>query len=83
MPSHRIHRLVDKIFLGREFKDVHRDLDEPAKWLGKRHRILRHDPIYVFLRFAPDWERVASGLLHIAADMAERRLRYRKRGRRP
>jgi len=79
MPPHRIHKKIDRIFLGKEYPDVHRDMDEPAKWLGKRHRILRHDPVYVFLRFAPDWNRVASGLLHIAADMAERGLRKWKR----
>jgi len=79
MPSHRIHKLVDKIFLGREYPDVHRDLDEPAKWLGKRHRILRHDPLYVFLRYHNNPKKMISGLLHIITDLAEYKIKKRRR----
>jgi len=68
MPRHRIHRLIDRAVLGREYPDVHRWMDEPYKILGKRHRVLRHSPLEVILRFYPDTDRVISGLLHIALD---------------
>jgi len=32
MPKHKIHRYIDKLFLGREFPHVHRWMDEPYKF---------------------------------------------------
>ena len=54
-------------------------MDEPYKWLGKKHRVLRHDPITLMIKYYDDPERLASGLLHVIADRVESRVRRRKR----
>jgi hypothetical protein len=43
-------------------------MDEPYKWLGRKHRVLRHDLITLMIKYYDDPERLASGLLHIIAD---------------
>ena len=42
-------------------------IDEPYRWLGKKHRISRHDPFILFVKYGFS-ERFVSGLLHIVAD---------------
>ena len=74
---HREHVAVDRLVLGRPYRDVHRWMDEPFRWLGPRHRALRHDPLTLLLRYGLSGE-LASGLLHIVADRASSR-----RARRP
>jgi hypothetical protein len=70
VPSWRLHRLVDKIVLGREYPEVHRALDLPYLWLGPKHRILFHDPITAtMMGYAIAGPRGAlSALLHITLD---------------
>ena len=95
MPRHRVHRLIDRLFLCREYGWVHRFMDEPWEWAGPRHRRYRHDlrTVLLILAITGDAKAAMSALLHIAADRAEssmRRLRrkskrgnpYRKRRRR-
>jgi len=77
--KHRQHRALDKLLLGREYGDVHEWMDEPAKWLGPRHRILRHSPLEILLKYSNDPDRLASALLHILADKADSRVRSRRR----
>jgi len=67
MPNHEIHRYIDKLFLGRKFPHVHHRIDEPYKSLGRKHRILRHSPHEVILKYGLSDEAL-SGLLHIYAD---------------
>jgi hypothetical protein len=67
VPKHKIHRYIDRFFLGKEFPHVHRWIDEPYKYLGRKHRILRHTPQEVILKFGFSDEAL-SGLLHILAD---------------
>jgi hypothetical protein len=79
LPSHRVHRFIDMVFLGRAYPHVHRWMDEPA-WttsLGKRHRILRHDLLSLLARFGVS-EELLSGLLHILADMVESKVKASK-----
>ena len=45
MPSRRIHRLTSRLLLGRAFDQVHKLLDGPVKHLGRKHRLLYHDPL--------------------------------------
>jgi hypothetical protein len=70
VPSWRLHRLVDKIVLGREYPEVHRALDLPYLWLGPKHRILFHDPVTAtllgFMIAGPGG--ALSALLHITLD---------------
>jgi hypothetical protein len=82
LPSHRVHRFIDVVFLGRAYPHVHRWMDEPA-WttsLGKRHRILRHDVLSLLARFGVS-EELLSGLLHILADSVESRVKALKRNK--
>ena len=70
MPKHSIHRLVDKALLGKEYPQVHRYMDEPAKYLGARHRIARHNLATALLLFAryKDPKAFMSSVLHTALD---------------
>jgi hypothetical protein len=44
MPSHKIHRLIDRLVLGKEMEIVHLIKDHPYKlWPGKKHREWLHD----------------------------------------
>jgi len=81
MPSHRVHRAIDRLVLGRELPHVHRFKDKPYKVLGRRHRVVFHDPdtnIILGLLFGP--EAMVSGFLHDLADQAESLARKRRRG---
>lgn len=73
--KHREHRALDRLLLGREYEDVHAWMDEPAKWLGPRHRVLRHSPIEVLMKYHDDPARLASALLHILADKADSKIK--------
>jgi hypothetical protein len=56
-------------------------MDEPARFLGERHRSLRHTPLEVLLKYWDSPEKALSGLLHILADKAESEVRGRRRCR--
>ena len=43
MPSHRIHCYVDRMLFGRSFWKLHREIDMPYLFLGRKHRVLFHD----------------------------------------
>jgi len=43
MPSHKVHLLIDRIVLGREYPHVHKWKDKPAARLGWAHRKERHN----------------------------------------
>jgi len=79
VPEHRIHRWVDRLFLSKEREDVHAWMDEPYKWLKARHRVLRHDPFTLFLKYHDDPEGLLAGLLHIATDFGVSK--FNKRGK--
>lgn len=76
---------MDKLLLGREFPDVHLWMDEPYRWLGKRHRILRHDTLSVLIKYCDDPVRLTSALLHIACDKADtsRKRRFKPKKLKP
>ena len=71
---HREHVALDKIVFGRSFRHVHRWMDEPYKWLGPRHRIVRHDPLTLLAKYGLGDEFLA-GVLHIIADASSSRRR--------
>jgi len=64
MSSHGIHRLIDKLFLGKEFPHVHKWIDESYKYLGRKHRLLRHTLKKIFIKYGFSDE-VISGLLYV------------------
>ena len=67
MPSHRVHRAVNKLLLGKEYEDVNIWMDAPYRYLGSRHRVLRHTPEEVIAKYGFT-ERALAGLIHIALD---------------
>lgn len=82
MPSHKLHRLLDRVVLGREYPWVHKLMDSPALLLGKKHRVLFHDPQTALLiaLLSCDPKAGLSCLLHQWLDNLDSRLRHgRKR----
>lgn len=82
MPSHKTHRAVDRLLLGREYEDVHAWMDEPFRWLGPKHRILRHDPLSIAVRYWNDPNRALSAFLHIVTDGVSSRCPHQRTRRR-
>jgi hypothetical protein len=80
MPDHKTHHLVCKLILGKARPDVDRFIDEPYRWLKSRHRILRHDPVTLFLKYHNDPEGFFAGLLHILTDFGVSEVKRRERG---
>jgi len=70
MPGRRIHRYTSKLMLGKPYDEVHAVLDRPVKYLGGKHRVLRHDPAEAALigyRIAGA-EGALAALLHVTVD---------------
>ena len=70
MPGRDVHRLISKMITGYECDKTHAAIDWPAKYLGRGHRILFHDPISAFVigYFCNGPEGAVSGVTHILAD---------------
>ena len=82
MPSWRIHRLIDRIFLGKELQDVHEFLDIPGTIINgdiRGHRkVWGHSPEYILLTYLltkGDIDKTLGAWLHIELD---KRLNYKK-----
>jgi len=82
MPSHRTHKLIDRIFLGRPYDSVHKWMDEPVKYLGPRHRILRHSIPEILAKYWNDPERLMSAYLHLVTDFSHSEVKKKIRRRR-
>ena len=70
MPERRIHRYTSRLLFGKPYDEVHRVLDRPVKYLGRKHRILRHAPgeaALIGYRIA-GVEGALAALLHVAVD---------------
>ena len=76
MPSWKVHKWIDKLFLGKEFPDVHRFLDEIGTILNKGyikgHRTKwGHTPEFITLVYIlsnGDIDRTLSAWLHQIVD---------------
>jgi len=79
MPSHKIHRMISKLVLGKDYRKLHKYLDMPFLVFGKRHRILFHDLLTVAMLQKVDPKLGAAAALHILLDSLERKGRMRKR----
>ena len=71
MPSHRIHKALDRLVFGEEFKDVHRFLDS-LSFIGGRHRKYPPHDILSLLLYTRDPRKLISGYLHILLDSLEK-----------
>jgi hypothetical protein len=71
MPTHKVHKLVNKLVLKKEHEDVNLLLDYPYKWLKGGHRVLFHDekttPLAVYL-ITKDKDKALAAYLHIMLD---------------
>jgi len=54
--------------LGSSHDDVNKLMDLPAHILGKKHRVLLHDPISAFIMFGRKPEKFEAAILHILVD---------------
>lgn len=45
LPGIEAHCYVDRVFFGRSYRKIHREMDKPFKKLRQCHRILFHDPV--------------------------------------
>lgn len=43
MPGWQVHDFMDRSLFGRSYGKVHRKMDEPCFYLGRKHRVLFHD----------------------------------------
>ena len=68
MPSHKVHRAICKLILGKAHPDVDKIMDLPALILHKDHRRYFHDPLSVFILFGKNPEKFRAALLHILVD---------------
>lgn len=76
MPSWKVHKWIDKLFLGKEHEDVHKFLDQIGVILNKGyfkgHRSKwGHTPEYVILVYLltkGDVDKTLSAMLHQALD---------------
>jgi len=72
IPSRRVRRYVSRLLLGNSFDKVHRVIDLPYGFLGKKHRILLHDPISAVLiasTTSTDEYAFFAGLAYVAVDV--------------
>ena len=70
MPSREVHRLISRIITGYDCDKTHAAIDWPYKYLGRKHRILFHDPVSAaIIGYLNDGEEGAiSGIAHVVAD---------------
>jgi len=72
MVSHKEHRQLCKLLLGKSREDIHRLLDFPYRVLGPRHRILLHTPLVAaVIALSGDPEGGKAALIHILQDRAQ------------
>lgn len=67
MPSRKAHETINKLLLGNKYVKVNEWIDEPVKWLGPHHRVLRHSPLDLLVQFGWSPELFA-GLVHLGSD---------------
>jgi len=70
MPSRYIHKKISKILTGKSCESTHMLIDYPVKFLGKKHRVLFHDPLSVVAigYLTNGLEGIYSGFLHVSVD---------------
>jgi len=81
MPSRKIHRMIDRIILGKDYDWLHKLIDYPSVFLGPKHRILFHsprDPIITYL-LTNDLDAALSHYLHILTDKAVTKAKKKKK----
>jgi hypothetical protein len=83
LPSLRVHEYFDRVLFKKSYRKIHRAMDGPVKFFGKRHRELFHDSAWAYAiasRLYPnDPHAVLAALAHIKLDATcSRDPQYRK-----
>ena len=83
MPSHIVHKYINRLYFGRTFPRLHKVLDDPVKYFGRGHRILFHAydwAMYLARKTYPgDPDARVSAILHVDYDnMCSRDPDYKK-----
>jgi hypothetical protein len=72
LPKLYVHEYIDRIFLGKTYGKLHRQIDKPVFYMGYRHRELFHDVIstcFIASKVYPNDEKaITSAQLHIHYD---------------
>ena len=70
MPRREVHERDDLRLLERRYPEIHRFMDRPSKYMGKKHRRVRHDLSTVMLILAVTRDPLAavSAVMHISRD---------------
>jgi len=70
MPNREVHKLISRLISGYECEKTHAVIDLPAKYFGKSHRILFHDPVSAFVigYVCNGPEGAVSAIAHIVTD---------------
>lgn len=70
MPNRNVHKKISKIVVDDSCERIHYLIDFPYRFLGKKHRILFHDPVSaVIIGYLAEGNKgVVSALTHIVAD---------------
>ena len=70
MPERYVHEKISRILLGKKYSKVHKIMDYPVRYLGRKHRILFHDILSAsligFLTYG--WDGALAGILHLITD---------------
>lgn len=72
IPGHDIHVFVDRTLFGKAYWRIHREMDWPYGFFGRRHRVLFHDPLTAIAIarscYPGDENAVLAALAHIEID---------------
>lgn len=72
MPGWRVHVYLDRTFFGKSYRKIHQNMDAAVMVLGRKHRILFHDPMWACAIaqqcYPNDQNAVAAANLHLLAD---------------
>lgn len=71
MPSRRVHNFLNRIIFGSSYDKINAAIDEPFKYLGRKHRILYHNPLeagIIGLTKTSDINGFMAGFLHVYVD---------------
>jgi len=86
MPDLKTHLAIDRLFLGKEFPEIHKTKDYPSRWMGSSHRRVLHDSTsnwVLALVLYPDdrLDAYASAQLHDHIDRVFSRPSRRRKGK--
>jgi len=72
MPDSKVHVYIDKTFIGKSYRKIHKEMDKHVKALGRYHRKINHNAasaIQIAMRLYPnDHRAIRAALLHIEID---------------